>query len=61
MYELLCESVIEHVNGLRIFTILQDLALTNCLFCSPVDERQLVPYVEFGGWCVNETLKITNV
>jgi len=29
----------------------QDLALTNCLFCSPVDERQLVPYVEFGG-CV---------
>uniref|UniRef100_A0A7S0S019 Vesicle-fusing ATPase n=2 Tax=Pyramimonas obovata TaxID=1411642 RepID=A0A7S0S019_9CHLO len=29
----------------------QDLALTNCLFCSPADERQLVPYCELGG-CV---------
>eukprot|EP00854_Cymbomonas_tetramitiformis_P009737 gene9737-11539_t len=27
----------------------QDLALTNHVFCSPADERSLVPYAEFAG------------
>jgi len=38
--------------GRRRAALVQDLALTNCAFCSTADEERLVPYCELGGWWV---------